>query len=85
MLWMNRHDVREWAANHRAAAEREQAEMRRHRLTPDEAFASALALLNFDERLNGSPFNRNHAIDEREDQQVWDAWAKLRERWRSGS
>ena len=76
--------MRTWAANHRASAAREQAELRRRRPTPKEAFASALALLNFDERLNGSPFGRYDPITEREDRQMWDAWTKLRERWRSG-
>jgi hypothetical protein len=77
-------DIRTWAANHRAAARREQAEMRQHRLTPAEAFASALALLNFDESINGSPFDRKDPVTEREDQQMWDTWQTLRERWRSG-
>ena len=80
---MDPRDIRTWAANQRAAAAREQREMRRHRLTPDEAFASAMALLNFDERMNGSPFDRHDPVTEREDRQMWDAWAKLRSRWRS--
>lgn len=79
---MDPHEVRTWAANHAAAAERERAEVSRRRLTPAEAFAAALALLSFDERMNGSPFSREDPVTEREDRQMWDAWARLRERWR---
>ncbi len=82
---MNRDDIRRWAANQQAAAARVTAEMRRHPLTAADAFSAAMALLVFDESCNGSPFERNGPIDAREDQEVWDAWAKLRQRWRHGS
>ncbi|MFL6247780.1 MAG: hypothetical protein ACJ74H_17280 [Thermoanaerobaculia bacterium] len=81
---MNADDIRRWAANHRAAAAREAAEMRAHPLTPAEAFASALALLRYDERLNGSPFERTDPVSAREDREMWEAWAKLRARWPGG-
>lgn len=80
---MNPADVRRWVANSRAVAAREAAEMRRSPLTPAEAFSAAMSLLIFDEACNGSPFERNDRIDRREDQQVWNAWAKLRKRWRN--
>ena len=81
---MDPRDIRTWAANHRAAAAREAAEARRHPMTADQAFASALALLAFDEKQNGSPFSRYDAVSAREDEQMWAAWAKLRSRWRNG-
>ena len=79
---MNPSDVRTWAANHQAAAAREAAEARRNPMSADEAFASALALLAFDERINGSPFDRYDPVSAREDEEMWNAWAKLRQRWR---
>lgn len=79
---MNPDDIRTWVANHRAAAAREAAEVRRHPLAAGEAFAYAMDLLQFDESLNGSPFERLDPVSEREDQQMWEAWAKLRARWR---
>jgi hypothetical protein len=74
-------DIRTWAENHRAAAAREAAEARQNPMTADQAFASALALLAFDEKQNGSPFERRDPISEREDEQMWAAWDKLRARW----
>jgi hypothetical protein len=55
-------------------------EARRHRLNPADAFASALALLVFDELQNGSPFERIDPVSDREDEQMRAAWTKLRER-----
>lgn len=51
-------------------------------MSADEAFASALALLVFDERINGSPFDRYDPVSAREDEKMWNAWARLRQRWR---
>jgi hypothetical protein len=84
MFGVDPRDIRTWAANHRAAAAREAAETRRHPMTGQQAFASALALLAFDVKQNGSPFGRYDAVSAREDEQMWTAWAKLRARWRSG-
>jgi len=81
---MNPDDIRTWAANHRAAAAREAAERRGRPLTPDDAFASAMALLAWDEQQNGSPFEREDPVSLREDREMWDAWAKLRARWPRG-
>jgi hypothetical protein len=74
-------DIRKWSANQRAAAQRELAVMRHRPLSPSDAFASALALLALDESLNGSPFHRVDSVSVREDQELRDAWAKLRTRW----
>ncbi|HEV7428530.1 MAG TPA: hypothetical protein VGQ46_19410 [Thermoanaerobaculia bacterium] len=82
---MDPRDIRKWAANHRAAAAREAAEARAHPMTAEQAFASALALLAFDETQNGSPFTRYDPVSIREDEQTWEDWAKLRARWRNGS
>jgi hypothetical protein len=82
---MNPDDIRRWDANHRAAAAREREELARgRRLTPNEAFDTALALLVLDESLNGNPFNRRDPVSEREDEQVREAWATLRARWPHG-
>jgi hypothetical protein len=81
---VNPADVRTWVDNHRAAAAREREELYKHPLTPAEAFAAAFELLNYDERLNGSPFERPDPVSEREDEQVREAWATLRARWPRG-
>jgi len=84
MRRMDPRDIRRWAANHRAAAAREAAEARKNPMTADEAFASALALVAFDEKQNGSPFERRDPVSDREDEAMWIAWGKLRARWRNG-
>jgi hypothetical protein len=78
---MDPHDIRIWAENHRAAAAREAAEARKNPMTADQAFASVLALLAFDEKQNGSPFERRDPVSDREDEEMWSAWTKLRARW----
>lgn len=78
---MDARDIRRWAANHRAAAVREAEEVREHPLTAEQAFGFALSLLAFDEAMNGSPFDRYDPVTEREDEEMWDAWSKLRARW----
>lgn len=75
---MNADDIRRWAENHRAAQAKEAEYAHRHRLTAAESFALAMELLNFDEQMNGDPFARRDPVSEREDQEMWDAWAKLR-------
>ena len=79
---MDPEDIRRWAENHRAAAARELAEPRR--MTAGEAFDAALALLAWDERCNGSPFNRADPVTTQEDEKMWDDWSKLRARWNRG-
>ena len=81
---MDPRDIRTWAANQQAASSREMVELRNRPLPPSQAFAFALALLSFDEKQNGSPFNRYDPVSEREDEAMWDAWARLRARWRNG-
>ena len=81
---MDPNDIRKWAEKHRAAAAREAAELRGRPMPPEEAFAAAMALLVFDEQMNGSPFERYDPVSEREDREMWEAWAKLRERWGHG-
>jgi hypothetical protein len=84
MQRMDPRDIRTWAANHRAAAAREAVETRRHPMSTEQAFASALALIAFDEQQNGSPFSRRDPVSDREDEQMWATWTKLRARWRNG-
>ncbi len=81
---MDPDDIRRWVENHRAAAAREAAELRRRPLNAQEAFAAAMALLAFDEACNGSPFERRDPVSEREDEAMWETWAKLRARWGRG-
>lgn len=76
--------VKQWVENHRAAARRVAQDARRNPLTPQEAFAAALALLNWDEAWNGSPFERRDPVSEREDAQLRETWSTLRARWHSG-
>jgi hypothetical protein len=78
---MDPRDIRTWAANHRAAAERIAEDARANPLSAQEAFASALALLAFDEQMNGDPFSREDPVTEREDREMWETWATLRARW----
>jgi hypothetical protein len=75
-------DIKRWDENHRAAAARERAATREHPLAPAQAWAAALALLAFDERMNGSPFEREDPVSLREDEEMREAWAKLRAGWR---
>ncbi|MDP9361609.1 MAG: hypothetical protein M3P29_09170 [Acidobacteriota bacterium] len=79
---MDPREVKRWIENQRAAAAREREELRRNAPTPAEAFAAAMALLAYDEHQNGSPFQRHDPVSVREDREMWEAWAKLRERWR---
>jgi hypothetical protein len=81
---MDPRDIRLWAANHRAAAARVAAESRKLPMSANQAYASVLALLAFDEKQNGSPFGRRDAVSVREDEQMWAAWTKLRARWPNG-
>jgi len=75
---MNRDDVRRWAENHRAAQVKEAQYAREHRLTTEESFALAMELLRFDEEMNGDPFTRRDPVSDAEDEQMWEAWGKLR-------
>lgn len=81
---MKAEDVRKWVDDHRAAAKRVAADARRNPLNAQEAYAAALELLKWDERVNGSPFERRDPITEEEDARMWEAWAKLRARWGRG-
>lgn len=81
---MDPSDIRRWAENHAVVAARELREMRLNPLSPADAFKAAMSLLVFDEACNGSPFEREDPIEAREDQELWDAWAKLRTHWNCG-
>jgi hypothetical protein len=43
-----------------------------------------MSLLVLDEQLNGNPFTRHDPVTEREDAEMYETWAKLRERWGRG-
>lgn len=75
---MSPDDIRRWAENHRAAQAKEAEYARQHRLSAQESFALAMELLRFDEQMNGDPFTRHDPVSEREDREMWEAWAKLR-------
>lgn len=78
---MDPRDIRTFVENHRAAAARVAEESRRNRMSPTAAFDAAMALLRLDEMRNGDPFRRSDPVTEREDQGMWETWAKLRARW----
>jgi len=84
MTPMDPGDIRRWAENHRVAAERERAERRNNPLSPQQAWDFAMDLLRLDEAHNGNPFTRHDPVTEREDREMWEAWAKLRARWGRG-
>jgi hypothetical protein len=67
--------------NHRAAQQREDKERSGKPLPVAEAWAAAMDLLCFDEQMNGDPFNRYDPVSEREDREMYEAWAKLRAGW----
>jgi hypothetical protein len=74
-------DWKRWIENQRAAEARVREDARQNPLTAAQAWAAAMELLNFDEQLNGPPFQRYDPVSEHEDAAVWEAWAKLRARW----
>ena len=78
---MDPKDLKRWIENQRASAAREREYMRQNPPTAAEAWASAMALLNLDEQLNGPPFQRPDPVSDREDAAMWEAWAKLRKGW----
>ena len=73
--------LRRFVENHRAAQEREDRERYGRPMPPAEAWAAAMALLRFDEQVNGNPFTRRDPVTEREDLEMYEAWAKLRAGW----
>ena len=73
--------LRRFVENHRAAAEREDRERSGRPLPVAEAWAAAMELLRFDETVNGDPFSRHDPVAEREDREMYEAWAKLRAGW----
>jgi len=73
--------LRRFVANHQAGQDREAEERSNRPLNPQFAWWAAMELLNFDEELNGDPFNRHDPVSEREDAEVREAWAKLRSGW----
>ena len=78
---MDPRELKRWIENQRAGEARVREDARRNPLTAAQAFAAAMELLNLDEQLNGPPFERYDPVSEREDAAMWEAWAKLRERW----
>lgn len=82
---MNPDDLRRWVARYRANEELERELTRQNPMSPADAYASALALLRFDEAVNGSsPFDRDDPVSRREDEEVDAAWRKLRDHWLHG-
>ena len=73
--------LRRFVENHRAASEREDQERAGRPMSFADAWASAMALLCFDEQVNGDPFNRPDPVGEREDMEMYETWAKLRAGW----
>jgi hypothetical protein len=78
---MDPRELKSWIENQRAAEARVREDASQNPLTAAQAWAAAMELLNLDEQLNGPPFERYDPVSEREDAAMWEAWAKLRERW----
>jgi len=74
--------LRRFVENHRAASEREDQERAGRPMSFADAWASAMALLRFDEQMNGNPFTRPDPVGDREDMEMYETWAKLRAGWR---
>ena len=70
-------DIRRWVAAHRAAEERERAEMRAAGPRPAEAIARALGLIAMAGRLHGWPVPEDD-VSRREDALMYERWASLR-------
>jgi hypothetical protein len=73
--------LKRWIENQRAAEARAREDAKQNPLTASQAWAAAMELLNFDEQLNGPPFERYDPVSDREDAAMWEAWAKLRAGW----
>jgi hypothetical protein len=65
--------LRRFVENHRAASAREDRERSNRPMPVAEAWASAMALLRFDEQMNGDPFNRYDPVTEWEDREMYEA------------
>ena len=74
---MTREDMRRWVENYRAVEELQREELRRNPPTADESLRRAFGLMRFAASLHGWPLPRT-AVDQREDEEVATAWAKLR-------
>lgn len=79
---MDREALLRFVENHRAALAIEDREKSGRPLPVAEAWTAAMALLCFDEQMNGDPFRRNDPVTEWEDREMYDAWARLRAGWR---
>ena len=69
----DREALRRWIEDRRAAATREAAEWDRAPMSPEDA-------LRLVEDLNALAAVDENEADRREDEQVWDRWARLRRR-----
>jgi hypothetical protein len=81
---MDPEDIRRWIDDQRAVAVRVEQADREKPLSADMAFRFALDLLVYDEKQNGSPFQRDDPVTRAEDERVRNAWAMLRQRWPNG-
>ena len=70
-------EIRRWMAGRRAAARREQDELRP--LDPEVAFGRGLAMIALASRFHGWPLPESER-DRREDREAYDRWATLRRR-----
>ena len=73
---MRSEDLRRWAENQRAAAERERAAVRERGFSPD-PIAAGLDLIDLAAELYGWPVPED-AVTQREDELVRERWVRLR-------
>jgi hypothetical protein len=72
---MRHEDIRRWADNWRAAAERERLDLQE--APPKDAFLLALSLISLTAALHGWPVPESER-DRLEDLRAYDDWARLR-------
>jgi hypothetical protein len=76
-LDMKRADLRRWVEDRRAVARLEQGLVAETWGPPEQAIAAALSLIALEGRLHGWPPPAD-PVSEREDQAMWDRFARLR-------
>jgi hypothetical protein len=79
-LRVEKADLRRWVDDRRAVAQREQAQLAATWGEPAQAIAAALSLIALVGRLHGWPPPAD-PVSEREDQAMWDRFARLRARF----
>ena len=83
MIGVSENDWKTFVANWRAADAADRQWQRQNPVSPQQAIAFSLELLNIREALHGDPFIKDE-IRLKEEQEVRETWKRLRERWPRG-